>query len=54
MPFHDDMRHLTSEKIQEFLDQGLSPDEAAQVEEHLASCHGCRNEAESWSLLFAE
>jgi anti-sigma factor RsiW len=49
-----DMRHLTSEDIQDLLDQELSPSEDARVREHLSSCVRCRSEMEAWSLLFGE
>jgi anti-sigma factor RsiW len=49
-----DLRHLTSEKIQEFLDRGLTPREEALVREHLSACPECRGELEAWSLLFSE
>jgi anti-sigma factor RsiW len=49
-----DMRHLTSEDIQDLLDQELSPSENARVREHLSSCVRCRSEMEGWSLLFSE
>jgi anti-sigma factor RsiW len=48
----DQARHLTSEQIQEFLDQELPPEEGAVVQAHLAICHQCRSEMESWGLLF--
>lgn len=48
------MRHLTSEQIQEFLDQQLTPREEAQVREHLAACVHCQSEAEAWNLLFSD
>ena len=49
-----DMRHLTSEQIQEFLDQGLTPPEEALVQEHLSVCPRCQGELEEWSLLFSD
>jgi anti-sigma factor RsiW len=49
-----DPRHLTSEKIQEFLDKGLPPREEALVREHLSACPRCQGEVEAWSLLFSE
>lgn len=49
-----DLRHLTSEEIQDLLDQGLPPSEDARVQEHLSSCVRCRSEVEAWSLLFSE
>ena len=47
-------RHLTSEQIQEFLDQELPPEEGAVVQAHLSVCHQCRSEMESWGLLFSD
>jgi anti-sigma factor RsiW len=49
-----DLRHLTSEKIQEFLDRGLTPREEALAREHLSACPECRGELEAWTLLFSE
>lgn len=49
-----EMRHLTSEQIQEFLDRQLPPREEAMVQEHLAVCPRCQSEAETWGLLFAD
>jgi anti-sigma factor RsiW len=49
-----DKRHLTSEQIQEFLDQGLSPQEEAWVQEHLAVCPLCQGEIEGWAVLFSD
>jgi anti-sigma factor RsiW len=49
-----DMRHLTSEQIQEFLDQQLTPSEEAVVREHLEFCTYCQSEAEGWGLLFSD
>lgn len=49
-----DLRHLTSEKIQEFLDQRLTPREEARIQEHLSACPRCRSEMEAWNLLFSE
>ena len=49
-----DLRHLTSEEIQDLLDQGLPPGEDARVREHLSSCVRCRSEVEGWSQLFSE
>ncbi len=49
-----DLRHLTSEQIQEFLDHGLAPEEEARVQEHLSVCPRCRSETEGWSLVFSE
>lgn len=49
-----DMRHLTSDIFQEFLDNGLNPREEAFVQEHLAVCPRCREEMDGWRLLFAD
>jgi len=49
-----EMRHLTSEQIQEFLDRQLPPQEEARAQEHLAVCPRCRSEAEAWGLLFTD
>jgi len=49
-----DMRHLTSQQIQEFLDQRLTPRESGLVQEHLDVCAQCRSEAEGWNLLFSD
>lgn len=48
-----DVRHLTSEEIQDLLDQALPPGEEARVREHLDSCVRCASEVEAWSLLFS-
>jgi anti-sigma factor RsiW len=47
-------RHLTSEQIQEFLDERLTPPESAQVREHLSACPRCQGELEAWEVLFSE
>lgn len=49
-----DPRHLTSEQIQEFLDQELAPPERARVQDHLSVCARCRSEVETWNLVFSE
>ena len=54
MALEGEMRHLTSERIQEFLDRRLTPGEEASVQEHLAVCPRCRSEMEAWNLLFSE
>ena len=54
MAFEGDLRHLTSEQIQEFLDQELTREEEASVQVHLASCVKCQSEVESWGLLFSD
>lgn len=54
MALDGEMRHLTSETIQEFLDRQLTPQEEASVREHLAVCPRCQSELEAWSLLFAD
>jgi len=48
------MRHLASEQIQEFLDHGLTPREEAVVQAHLSVCPHCREELETWGLLFSD
>jgi anti-sigma factor RsiW len=47
-------RHLTSERIQEFLDDRLSLQEAAEVQGHLSACIRCRSDVESWCVLFSD
>lgn len=54
MALDGEMRHLTSETIQEFLDRQLTPREEASVREHLAVCPRCQSEVEAWSLLFSD
>lgn len=54
MATEGDMRHLTSEQFQAFLDNGLSPREEALVQEHLSVCPECQQEMEGWSLLFTD
>jgi anti-sigma factor RsiW len=49
-----DLRHLTSQQIQELLDQELTPQGEALVREHLAACTRCQSEAEAWGLLFSD
>ena len=49
-----DLRHLTSEQIQEFLDRRLSQDEEALVQEHLSACPHCLAEVEAWNLVFSD
>jgi anti-sigma factor RsiW len=49
-----DLRHLTSEEIQDLLDQAVPPREDARIQEHLSSCVRCRTEVEAWSELFGE
>jgi len=49
-----EMRHLTSQQIQEFLDQQLTPKELDLVQEHLDGCTQCQRDAENWSLLFSD
>ena len=46
--------HLTAEQIQALLDDALSRDERADVEEHAAFCGRCRAEMETWQLLYCE
>ncbi|MFH1763175.1 MAG: zf-HC2 domain-containing protein [Gemmatimonadota bacterium] len=54
MAFDGDLRHLTSEQIQEFLDQELTPKEEALVREHLGACTRCQSETEAWGVLFSD
>lgn len=49
-----EMRHLTSEQIQEFLDRELTPREEALVQAHLSVCPRCQEELEAWGLLFSD
>ena len=49
-----DLRHLTSEEIQDLLDRALPLREDARIREHLSSCVRCRSEVEAWSTLFGE
>lgn len=49
-----EMRHLTSEQIQEFLDRELTPREEATVQAHLSACPGCQEEIKAWGLLFSD
>lgn len=46
--------HLTAERIQAFLDDALSRDERAEVQEHATSCGRCKAEVEAWHLLYSE
>ena len=46
--------HLTAERIQAFLDDALSRNERAEVQEHATSCGRCQAEVEAWQLLYAE
>jgi anti-sigma factor RsiW len=48
------LRHLTSEQIQEFLDERLSPEEEAPIQEHLSACPHCLAEVEAWNLVFSD
>jgi hypothetical protein len=46
-PFHQAEQmtpHLSAEQVAAFVDKGLTPDERAQVEAHLAQCDPCRSE----------
>ncbi len=54
MENNGDLRHLTSEQMQAFLDCGLPPLEESGVREHLALCPRCRGEVEAWSALFSQ
>ena len=46
--------HLTAERIQAFLDDALSRDERAEVQEHATFCGRCHTELETWQLLYSE
>lgn len=46
--------HLTPERIQEFLDDRLLPEEAGRVQEHLSVCVSCQAEVEVWDALFSD
>ncbi len=46
--------HLTAERIQAFLDDVLSRDDRAEVQEHATFCGRCQAELESWQLLYSE
>ena len=46
--------HLTAERIQAFLDDSLSRDERAAVQEHSTFCGRCQAELEGWQLLYSE
>ena len=46
--------HLTAERIQAFLDEALSRDERAEVQEHATLCGRCQAELEAWRLLYSE
>lgn len=46
-------RHLSSERIQGFLDRGLAPEAESAVRKHLDACARCRGEVEGWRALFA-
>lgn len=49
--FTKDDGHLSAQALQEFLEEALSRDEAARVEEHLSSCSRCSAELEAWRAL---
>ncbi len=46
--------HLTAERIQAFLDDGLSLNERTEVQEHATFCGRCQAELEAWQLLYSE
>ncbi len=46
--------HLTAERIQAFLDDVLSGDDRAEVQEHATFCGRCQAELETWQLLYSE
>lgn len=45
-------RHVVGRRLQDFLDGSLAAPRAARVEEHLAACADCAEEARSWRLVF--
>jgi len=46
--------HLGDERIQDWLDGGLSESETARIEAHLEECPRCRAEVEGWQALMGE
>ena len=46
--------HLTAERIQAFLDDALSRNERAEVQEHATSCGRCQADVEAWQFLYSE
>ncbi len=46
--------HLTAERIQAFLDDALSRDDRAEVQEHATFCGRCQAELETWQFLYSE
>jgi anti-sigma factor RsiW len=46
--------HLTAERIQAFLDDALSRDDRAEVQEHATFCGRCHAELEAWQFLYSE
>ena len=46
--------HLTAERIQAFLDDALSRDDRAEIQEHATFCGRCHAELETWQLLYSE
>lgn len=46
--------HLTAERVQAFLDDALSQDESAEVQEHAMFCPRCQAEIETWQLLYSD
>ncbi len=49
----DPIRHLSDERIQEWLDGQIPAGEIAQIQSHLDGCIRCRAEAEGWRALVA-
>ena len=41
-------------QIQDYLDGKLSPEMAAEIEEHLHACPACRKEFTAWQKLFQQ
>jgi anti-sigma factor RsiW len=51
---HDDIGHLSAERLQDLLEGGLGRSERKRAEDHLAACPRCAAELETWSTLFEE
>jgi anti-sigma factor RsiW len=47
-------RHLSDERIQDWLDGRLSAADASRVEAHVEACPGCRAEVEGWRTLMSD
>lgn len=46
--------HLTAERIQAFLDDALSREERAEIQDHATFCGHCQADMETWQLLYSE